>query len=205
MQPDAKPEAIKKAFRKLAHEYHPDKNPDDVFAGANFRSIQEAYEVLSDPRRRAAYDEERWLSGKIHARKIVITPEYLLGELHKLNNHIRSVDVHRMNRQLLQEYLLFFLKDEKIAVLHKHADETYLHTFVQAMLDTTTHLPYYFAETVLARLQLLARDYIPVQERINTARTAMTRQARLQRLLPLFIVLITLLLCIGMYLFSRKS
>ena len=53
---DATPEDIKKAFRRLARDTHPDANPDDPAAEARFRDIAEAYEILSDPQRRAAYD-----------------------------------------------------------------------------------------------------------------------------------------------------
>lgn len=53
---DATAEEIKKAFRRLARDTHPDANPDDPQAEARFREIAEAYEVLSDPNRRAAYD-----------------------------------------------------------------------------------------------------------------------------------------------------
>jgi molecular chaperone DnaJ len=53
---DASQDDIKKAFRRLARETHPDANPDDPNAEAQFRRIAEAYEVLSDPQRRAAYD-----------------------------------------------------------------------------------------------------------------------------------------------------
>lgn len=53
---DASAEEIKKAFRRLARETHPDANPDDPSAEARFREYAEAYEVLSDPQRRARYD-----------------------------------------------------------------------------------------------------------------------------------------------------
>lgn len=53
---DASPEEIKKRFRQLARETHPDANPDDPNAEARFREVAEAYEVLSDPDRRARYD-----------------------------------------------------------------------------------------------------------------------------------------------------
>lgn len=53
---DASPEEIKKAFRRLARESHPDANPGDPGAEARFREAAEAYEVLSDSQRRAAYD-----------------------------------------------------------------------------------------------------------------------------------------------------
>lgn len=53
---DAGAEEIKRAFRRLARESHPDANPDDPSAEARFREVAEAYEVLSDPERRQRYD-----------------------------------------------------------------------------------------------------------------------------------------------------
>ena len=50
-------EEIKKAYRKLAKQYHPDLNPDDKEAEAKFKEVNEAYEVLSDKDKKARYDQ----------------------------------------------------------------------------------------------------------------------------------------------------
>ncbi len=54
---DADENTIKRAYRKLAMKYHPDRNPDDKEAAERFREVTEAYEVLSDREKRARYDQ----------------------------------------------------------------------------------------------------------------------------------------------------
>jgi molecular chaperone DnaJ len=53
---DATPDDIKSAFRKLAAQHHPDRNPDDPGAHERFKKINAAYQILSDPQKRATYD-----------------------------------------------------------------------------------------------------------------------------------------------------
>ena len=50
-------DTVKRAFRKLARQYHPDVNPGDASAEARFKEISEAYEVLSDPEKRRRYEQ----------------------------------------------------------------------------------------------------------------------------------------------------
>ena len=60
---DADAAAIKKAYRKLARQLHPDHNPGDAAAEARFKDIGEAYSVLSDAEQRQQYDQLRAMTG----------------------------------------------------------------------------------------------------------------------------------------------
>src|ERR1700710_3038106 len=58
---DASAADIKKTYRKLAQQLHPDKNPGDAAAESRFKEVSEAYDVLSDVEKRKEYDEARTL------------------------------------------------------------------------------------------------------------------------------------------------
>ncbi len=61
----ASTDEIRKAFRKLARKYHPDVNPGDKSAEEKFKTISEANEVLSDPKKRKIYDQVGFYSDNI--------------------------------------------------------------------------------------------------------------------------------------------
>ena len=62
---DAKPEEIRKAYRRLARKYHPDVNPGNKAAEEKFKELSEAYEILGDEKKRQVYDQYGFYSDNI--------------------------------------------------------------------------------------------------------------------------------------------
>ncbi len=78
---DASDDAIKKAYRKLAFQHHPDRNPDNTQAQAKIRDLNAAYEVIGDPEKRRTYDRLNW--GEEAARDAAADPAVILDEMEK--------------------------------------------------------------------------------------------------------------------------
>jgi molecular chaperone DnaJ len=78
---DASDDAIKKAYRKLAFQHHPDRNPDSTQAQAKIRDLNAAYEVIGDPEKRRTYDRLNW--GEEAARDEAADPAVILDEMEK--------------------------------------------------------------------------------------------------------------------------
>ena len=78
---DASDDAIKKAYRKLVFQHHPDRNPDSTHAEPKIREINAAYEVVGDPEKRRSYDRLNW--GEEAGREEATDPAVILDEMEK--------------------------------------------------------------------------------------------------------------------------
>ena len=76
---DASDDAIKKAYRKLVFQHHPDRNPDSAQAEAKIRELNAAYEVVGDPEKRRSYDRLTW--GDEIERDEAADPAVILDEM----------------------------------------------------------------------------------------------------------------------------
>lgn len=199
--PSATLEEVKKAYRALAFKYHPDTNPDDVFAHNHFLEIQEAYGVLSHEHKRRKYDEERWLNGMANRAKeqVVITPAWILTEVQKLQKHMATVDTYRMSHSALYDYVLLLLEDGHMAILKKDSD--YNPAIVQSILNSTRHLKHQYMQPIADRVALL----VPADNSLLTAIYKQAQRSHLMALwekyMPLLIVVVALLLCLLMVLY----
>ncbi len=187
---------VKKSYRALAYQYHPDKNPDNEYAVDYFHEIQEAYETLSHPHKRAVYDEERWLAGFAQNKKPqVITPDWIYDQSLKLSNHVASIDTYWMSHRALQEYVLMILSDANMAVLKNDADPEKNNLIVKELLKATKKLEYSFFKNLEARLVQLAGHDNTVLAWIAAEEQRKKKEMLWLKLKPYLIVLLSLLLC----------
>jgi len=204
LPPDASPQDIKKAWRRLAQMYHPDKDTSGHFSTTYFHELQEAYDILSDSRKRARYDEERWLDG--YARKKqpqIITPQWIFGECLKLSKHMATVDTYRMNHSALHDYIFLLLSDAHMAILQQVNDTAVNHNIVRELLKSVKAIQYTYMKNIAARLALLAAGDEVLLQQIHQAEEYSRRQAQWAKYKPAVMVGIALVLCILMYLYAR--
>lgn len=204
--PDAAPEQIKKAWRRLAQLYHPDKDAGGQFSSGYFLELQEAYDVLSNSKKRARYDEERWLDGYSRKKQSqAVTPQWLLDESRRLRAHMAKVDTYRMNHAALHDYVCLLLGDTHMAVLEQAGATAINHAIVQEILRSVRSLDYLYMKDLAPRLAILAVDNESLLRQIHHTEMQSRQQAQWRRYKPYVMMAIAVVLCLCMYLYVRIS
>lgn len=196
-------EDIRNAFRRLAKTYHPDVAPDNPFAAVHFREIQEAYETLSDPDRRAGYDEALWLRGLTSRSRnaVAITPEWLLGEAEKLRRHMNTIDSYRMNHLALKEYVEALLSDEHLSVLQ--AAPVQREALLNSVFRSVAKLRLQYLQALEPRLTLLAGDNTESTAEIRDYLKLRRQEAGWNRRRPWIVLAVTILICFIIWMARR--
>ena len=207
MPPSATPQDVKKAYRQLALKYHPDRNPENQEAESSFKEVQEAYEVLSHPEKRSAYNQRRWYrhhTARATATEEVITPVLLYKKSLKLHQYIRTLDTAFLNRKALYQYIHDYLLGEKFMQVLQETNEASINQQIIAeLLQVSKILPYEKAKSICARLQLMAGKDAHASAMID----AFVKQRKVynywEKYQQLVILLITLAMCWLIYVVSK--
>lgn len=207
MKPSASLQEIKKAYRALAFKYHPDKNPGDALAEAQFKECQEAYATLSVSRKRAAYDDERWLMGMGSKTQYqeAVTPAWLLKICIDLNASLATMDTHRISYGALQAYILLILEDAHLAVILKEGDELIINEIIKEILKATKKLDAKYLSEIERKLVVLAAGNNESLQAIYEYTQQRQQQEQYAKLFPYIIMAITLALCYFMYLYGNRN
>jgi curved DNA-binding protein CbpA len=197
---------IKKAYRKLAQQYHPDKNQNDPYATAQFTEVKEAYEVLSNPAKKEYYLQQRWYNLSIGKRKKqdIITPVTVLKQLLELEKYIFTLDVHRMDKQGLADYINDILSGSVIAQLlpfnEQHVNDQIIITAIKAMEP----LKLWQAAAISKNLSKLAAEKDAESKKIIAEFLARKKQKeKIEKYQPYILILIVVVICILIWLMGR--
>jgi molecular chaperone DnaJ len=205
LEPSATLVEIKKAYRKLALQFHPDKNNNDPYAAAQFTEIKEAYEVLTNPSRKEYYLQQRWYDQSIGKRKKqdVITPVTILLQSLELERYVSTLDVFRMDKEGLKQYILGLLADSTIDQLKKFNETETNRAIIAAMLKGISPLPKGYTNEILTQLKKLSdNDEISNQSLENFAKKAVKKNRR-EKYSLIIIIAATIILCLLIYLAGR--
>ncbi len=196
---------VKTAFRKQAIQFHPDKNPDNNLAVAQFREAQEAYSILGDERRRKQYDEARFFAGMASQKEPQLqTADWLFLQSEKLNKHMQNVDTDRMNHHALSAFVHSLLSDAHLAVLLQENDENLHKTFLENILLSLKKLDYRLLQTLHQKLIVAAADKPILFQEVNVFFRKRKKERSLERIMPFLVFGIALMLCLLMVFLYKK-
>lgn len=195
IEPSADLADIKAAYRKLAFQYHPDKNPGNQSAQAYFELVKEAYETLSNPGRKEKYLEERWLvKANGHSfEQPVKTPENVLRLVLSASDQINRMDVYRMNKEGIRNELNHLLNSESIAILNNFNEISVNDAIVRELMTTMIVLPTAEQINLLKTLQHINSTYT---ESIKAKQQDLESKIFWETWKPAFIILFVVLICI---------
>jgi hypothetical protein len=192
-------EEIKRQYRRLAQRYHPDKNQDDKLALARFHDIREAYETLTQPAKKEAWLQERWLRqvyNQKEAEKEPLSPYYLLDKVLKLDRFVATQDVFRMDQDAIVERMLDLLSEGNISMLLDFDEKEINRTIVQYLLSAASPIDHRRLVRLWPKLERLAGEDKALMADLHTYIQRKLRKQESEKWTVPFAILFTLLLCV---------
>jgi curved DNA-binding protein CbpA len=206
LRPSASITDVKQAYRKLAMQFHPDKNDGDKYTAAQFTDIKEAYEVLTNPHKKEIYLQQRWYNQSIGKRRTeqAVTPVNILKQSLELSRYTASLDIHRMDKQGLCEYIKEMISAEKIDLLNNFNEPGINAEISKAILLAAKPLSYDQLLPLSEKLKLLAAGNELIIEKIDNQLKQKMTAGKWNRYRPVLILLFTLIICVIIFFLSGK-
>ncbi|MBC7874079.1 MAG: J domain-containing protein [Ferruginibacter sp.] len=204
LDPSATQQEIKKAYRRLAQQYHPDKNQNDTGAAALFTQIKEAYEVLTNPAKKEYYLQQRWYSQSRGKRKTqgVITPVTVLKQVLEMDKYVSFSDIHRMDKEGLYNYICTIISDDTIEKLNTSNDNGANREIINAILNCVPLLTLPLGTALQDRLLRIHGDE-KSREKISSTIALLRKQQTRDQYRVWMVLLIAVLLSFLIFFLSR--
>jgi molecular chaperone DnaJ len=193
---------IKRRYRKLAQQFHPDKNQNDKYAESRFHDIKEAYETLTQPAKKEAWLQERWLRqvyNESYGEKEPLTPYSILNKVLKLDKYVSSQDVFRMDHVGVAERIMKMVSEENMNCLLKFNEKEINKTIVQYLLSAAGPIELNRLFQLWPQLEKIAQDDPALLKDIHAFQKKKRKQAQKEIWTLPIVVLVTLMICILIY------
>ena len=204
VDPSADFTTIKRAFRKLAMQYHPDKNQESPSSTSHYRELQLAYEILSNPQKREEYHYQRWLEkSKGHELDTAISTDQILQLFINTERVIHEMDSFRTDNFHLLDILLNLYNTNRIELILEENESKLEKTVIQLALQSSSSLCSSYQLRLMEQLNKLLKKH-PEQRSIWDEQVK-TRQQKefIEKLKVPVVILLTIILCLIILLISK--
>jgi molecular chaperone DnaJ len=196
---------IKKAFRKMAMRYHPDKNPGNPKAAEKFSQIQKAYLVLSDSKLRAAYHLQRYPGKQKNIFTIpVADTAALLSLAEKLHKQVSQQDPFRTDRDQLYFSITSLLSDEHVKLLAEENHASVMGSLLTYLLPAVAHLSFPLIKDISEKLNPLVQQHPEARQQLQKFMRSAGQLYLWHRYKMIIALLLTLLSCVLFYLSVKR-
>jgi curved DNA-binding protein CbpA len=194
---------IKKAYRKKAFQYHPDKQGENSDA-QYFREVQEAYEVLSDDRKREQYHYERWLEQSMGAKLEGAMPAHQIIQLIiKTEQYLSGTDKFRMNSYSLLQQLLSLFSTSRLETISNEHDGSMEKTCIYSAMRMSSELKSDCQKQLKTRLKKMLNNQARLNEEWENQILSKVRSEKREKMIIPALIFIVILLCSLFYFFSK--
>lgn len=205
IEPSAGPAEIKKAYRKLAMQYHPDKTNDNPYAAAQYADIKEAYETLVHPGKKQRYLQKRWFQQSIGKKTSykTITPENIFKQVLELEKYVSRIDHFRFDENSLRQYILYLISNHTIEKLEQYEDKTIQQQIVHHIIQTIKPLHHFNSGDIIIQLKKIAANDPATLTEIENFQHHHLKRKKAERFRLIVILGLTTIITLLIYLASR--
>jgi curved DNA-binding protein CbpA len=195
---------IKKAYRQLAMQYHPDKHGDNQSTHFYFQEIQEAYEVLSNPEKRENYHYKIWLEkAQGHELDTALSTDQIIQLFIHTERAIHETDSFRRNNEQLTEILISLYSNNRLELIAETNDNSLETTTLQLAIQSSSSLSSVAQLKLIHQLNPILKKHPQMHEiwmqQINTR----IKKEKIEKLKVPIVILTTILLCLAILLLSK--
>lgn len=195
---------IKKAYRQLAMQYHPDKHGNNQSTHFYFQEIQEAYEVLSNPEKRENYHYQIWLEkAQGHELDTALSADQIIQLFIHTERTIHETDSFRRNNEQMTEILVSLYSNTRLELIAETNDKSLETTTLQMAIQSSSSLSSDAQFKLIHQLNPILKKHPQMHEtwmeQVNTS----MRKEKIEKFKVPIVILTTILLCLAILLLSK--